>query len=82
MTARLIMLPDTAAALDRLNDARELDVKKRTEAKRHGHTEKYMEFETRFQTAAVAFVEHLLEGAVYVDPELDPRVAALEDTHA
>ena len=77
MTARLILLPDTAAALDRLNDLRDGQRKLR-DAERTGDTDALFFLREWYAEQAVAFVDAILAGHTYTDDTDDPRVAALE----
>lgn len=77
MTARLILLPPTDAARDRLNDLRD-GQRKIAAAERKGDESKLFFLREWYAEQAVALVDELLRGAVYSDDTPDPRVAALE----
>ena len=69
-TPRLILCPPTAAALDRLNDCRELDAKiaaAERKAKKSGDYAVVNRLRQERYSRAVKFVDAILAGAVYTD---------------
>ena len=69
-TPRLILCPPTAAALDRLNDCRELDAKiaaAERKAKKSGDYSAVDLLTLRRSAAACEFVDAILAGSVYTD---------------